>query len=105
MNGTSTLVGNDPMPFQIESGQAFTSVPDAFTLRGRANFTIRDLVFWGGIRLEGSRVNGSSNGQRRAGYSVSVEPGVNYKFKKSTIFAFVPIPIYRTMNQNVADQN
>ena len=68
---------------------------------------MRDLSLWGGIRFEGVPVYdafGGSNGQRRAGYGVSVEPGVNYRFKKSTIFAFVPIPIYKTLKQTTADK-
>jgi hypothetical protein len=57
--------------------------------------------------MEGSPVYdliGASNGQRRAGYAFSVEPGVNYKFRKSTVFAFVPVPVYRTTKQTAADK-
>ena len=115
-NGVSNSVGGNPVvPFHptipssvvIEAGANVNSVPDVYTLRGGANFTFSNLVLWGGVRMEGTPVHdmlGASNGQRRAGYSVSVEPGINYKFKKSTIFAFVPVPVYRTTKQTTADK-
>ena len=109
INGTSSMnpSGAPYSAEEIKAGADVSSVPDAYTMRGGANFTVRDLVIWGGVRLEGSPVHdvfGGSNGQRRAGYSVSVEPGINYKFGKSTIYLFVPLPVYRTMNQTVPDK-
>lgn len=115
-NGVSNAVGGNPsVPFHptipssvvIEAGANVNSVPDAYTVRGGANFTLSNLVLWSGIRVEGSPVYdalGGSNGQRRAGYAVSVEPGVNYQFKKSILYAFVPVPIYRTTKQTAADK-
>jgi len=106
-NGVSNTTGNTASPAAIEAGANVNSVPDAYTLRAGANFTRKNVVLWGGVRMEGSPVHdlvGNSNGQRRAGYAVSVEPGINYKFKKSILFAFVPVSIYRVTKQTVPDQ-
>ena len=109
INGTSSR-NPAPVPYsqaEIDAGANINSVPDAYTLRGGANFTVKDLVLWGGVRLEGSPVHdvvGESNGQRRAGYSVSIEPGLNYNFKKSMIYLFAPIPVYRRMMQTIPDK-
>jgi len=115
-NGVSSLTGGKPgVPGHPEisdsvvvaAGGTVNSVADAFTLRGGVNFTLKKLVLWGGVRMEGSPVHdaiGASNGTRRAGYAVSVEPGINYKFNRSAIFAFVPIPVYRTTKQTVPDK-
>jgi hypothetical protein len=107
-NGTSNTTGRPPTTLEKEAGADINSVPDAFSLRGGANFTVRDFVFWAGVRFEGSPVYdafGGSEGQRRAGYIVSAEPGVNYKLKKAILFAFVPITMYGTTKQTVADKN
>jgi hypothetical protein len=109
MNGTISRNTNG-QPYtqaEVDAGANVNSVPDGFTARGGANFTLNKLVLWGGIRLEGSPVRdviGASNGLRRGGYAVSVEPGLNYKFKNSQIFLFVPLPIYKTMNQTLPDK-
>ncbi len=107
INGTSPRSAVPYTQAQIDAMANINSVPDAFTIRGGANVTVKNLVFWGGMRMEGSPVHdlvGGSNGQRRAGYSVSVEPGVNYNFKKSMIYLFVPVPVYRTINQSMPDK-
>jgi len=107
-NGTNNTTGRSPSTVEKEAGADINSVADAFTVRGGANFTVRNFVFWAGVRFEGSPVYdalGNSNGQRRAGYTVSAEPGINYNFKKAVLFAFVPIPLYGTTKQTVADKN
>jgi hypothetical protein len=106
-NGTSSLIGRDPGPGVVEVGANVISVPDAFLLRGGANFTMRTLSAWAGIRFEGVPVYdaiGESHGVRRAGYAVSVEPGLSYSFRKTTLFTFVPIPIYKTLKTTAADK-
>jgi hypothetical protein len=68
---------------------------------------MNNFTFWGGLRIEGTPVHdaiGQSNGQRRAGKVISVDPGVNYKIKNMTIYAFVPFPIFRETKQTVPDQ-
>ena len=46
---------------------------------------------------------GDSNGSRRAGYTISAEPGVNYKIKKTTRYLFVPLALQRKTQQTVPD--
>jgi hypothetical protein len=106
-NGTSNLLGRPAAPGVVEAGADVNSVPDAFLLRGGANFTMRALTAWAGVRFEGSPVYdafGESNGIRRAGYGVSVEPGLSYSIRKTTLFTFIPIPIYKTLKTTAADK-
>jgi hypothetical protein len=93
-NGVSNLMGGVPsVPMHptvpvgtiIAAGGLVNSVPDGYTARAGANYTANKFVFSAGLRMEGAPVHdliGSSNGLRRAGYIVSVEPGVNYSIKK-----------------------
>jgi len=115
-NGVSNATGGSPqvpghptIPVgTIKKATAdINSVPDAYTMRAGANFSFKDFTFWAGVRLEGQPVHdliGSSNGQRRAGNIVSVEPGLNYQLKQTILYVFVPIPVYRATKQTVPDK-
>jgi hypothetical protein len=111
-NGTSNTLGRDVSgtpagAASIAVGATVNSVPDAFLLRGGANFTFNALMAWAGLRFEGSPVYdafGGSHGIRRAGYGVSIEPGLSYSFGKTTLFTFVPIPIYKTLKTTAPDK-
>ncbi len=63
-------------------------------------------VSFGG-RLEGVPVRdiiGKSNGFRRPGYGISVEPGVNYVHKGRDIWSLsVPIAVSRNRRRSVTD--
>jgi hypothetical protein len=61
-----------------------------------------------GLRDEGIPVNdliGSSLGVRRAGYTVSVEPGIIYKLKNAAVYAYVPYIVSHSIVQNIVDKN
>ena len=111
-NGTSNTLGRDISGTPIgdatlKVGADRNSVTDAFLLRGGANFTMRTLSAWAGLRFEGVPVYdaiGESHGGRRAGYAVSVEPGLSYTFRRTTLFTFVPIPIYKTLKITAPDK-
>jgi hypothetical protein len=107
-NGVSNMNGSAPPNSDwVEFGATINSVPDAFTARLGGNFSNKNVVLWGGFRMEGQPVHdviGGSNGQRRAGMIISAEPGFNYSMRKTTIFLFVPVPIYRTTYQTVPDK-
>jgi hypothetical protein len=108
-NGVSSLTGSNPPPDApiIKAGGNVTSVPDSYSVRGGANFSKRNVTFWSGIRMEGSPVHdviGASNGQRRAGKIISVEPGINYRLSKSVIYAFTLVPFYKATRQTVPDK-
>ena len=47
---------------------------------------------------------GGSNFNRRAGHNLSVEPGILYKLKKTTVYVYVPVIANRTIKQNVPDK-
>ena len=83
------------------------SVPDVFSMRAGANFTVDNWGFSAGLRNEGSPVEdlfGASNGARRAGHNLSFEPGVVYKFKKATLYMYIPIAMVHEIKQNLPDK-
>jgi hypothetical protein len=115
-NGVSNLLGGKavvpghpevPESVVIAAGGTYNSVPDGYTARAGANFSVNKFIFSAGARLEGAPVHdliGASNGLRRSGYIASVEPGINYMIKNSVIFAYVPVPFYKISKQIVPDQ-
>lgn len=84
----------------------FNSVPDQYLLRGGVVLpykAIPGLGFSLGARLEGVPVNdafGGSDGFRRPGYSIFVEPGVSYSRKGRQWGLSVPIATYRNVQDN-----
>jgi hypothetical protein len=59
-----------------------------------------------GGRLEGVPAEdriGGSNGFRRPGYAVSLEPGITYRRGRNAITAGVPVALYRNRTRSVAD--
>jgi hypothetical protein len=60
-----------------------------------------------GARLEGvpaDDIIGGSNGFRRPGYAISVEPGLTYVNGRSSFSLGVPIAVYRNRTRSVADR-
>ena len=58
-------------------------------------------------RLEGvpsSDLIGGDMGRRRPGYSVAIEPGVSYSFKKTLVSLSVPYLVRRVRTQNISDK-
>ena len=109
MGGVPSVAGHPEIPTSviIGAGGLVNSVPDGYTARAGANYTANKFIFSAGLRMEGAPVHdliGSSNGLRRAGYIVSVEPGVNYSIKNSVIFAYVPFQVAHMSKQIVPDQ-
>jgi hypothetical protein len=83
------------------------SVPDNYTMRAGGNFLFGNFVATAGLRYEGAPAHdlvGGSDGLRRVGHIFSVEPGVQYKFKKSLLYAFVSIPLARRTIATVPDE-
>jgi hypothetical protein len=106
-NGVSSIDGGGtPSQLQIDSGDDVYSVPDSYSARAGANFTVQKFLFWMGARMEGQPTYdlvGESNGTRRAGYTISVEPGINYQIKRTTLYLFVPLTAQRKTQQTVPD--
>jgi hypothetical protein len=66
----------------------------------------RGLALSIGARMEGVPVHdlfGSSNGFRRPGYAISVEPGLLFGFQGCTFSMFTPVAIWRNRLQSVPD--
>lgn len=85
INGRQFTQGRPQTPLNIWLGANDVSVPDVFSLRAGINYNLNDWAFSAGLRDEGAVVHdlfGESNGIRRAGYTLSAEPGIIYKLKK-----------------------
>ena len=108
-NGVSSIDGGGtPNEMQIKTGDFVTSVPDSYTARLGVNFSAKKFVFSAGGRIEGQPTYdlvGKSNGTRRAGYTLSIEPGVNYRLRNTILYAFVPLTAKRKTQQTVPDKN
>ena len=107
VNGTQYTQGRPITSLQIRTGGADLSVPDVFSLRAGLFLSHKEWGFSGAIRSEGSPVYdvfGESNGVRRAGHNVSVEPGILYKARNSTIYLYVPVIVDRKIKQNVSEK-
>ncbi len=91
------------------ANEAIMSVPDQYMVRGGFNYSfnhIKGLSVAAGARLEGIPVHdlvGRSGDFRRPGYIWSVEPSVNYEYKKLVVFASVPFALLRNRTQSVTD--
>jgi hypothetical protein len=101
-NGVQTGRGNP--------NEAIMSVADQFAARLGANVPLKFLTGLSmGLagRLEGvpsSDLFGSSEGFRRPGYSIGIEPSLSYSWgKNSFAFAF-PYLVYRNRTQSYSDQ-
>ena len=106
-NGTSATAGKAATALQIKSGSDINSVPDIYSIRAGTNFNFQHISFSIGLRKEGIPVNdliGGSNGNRRAGYNLSLEPGIIYKIKKISVYAYIPVIISRKIKQSVPDK-
>ena len=83
------------------------SVPDVWALRLGMEYNLKNWGFSFGIRDEGVPVNdviGGSNGLRRPGYNLSVEPGIIYNQSRFSIFFYVPVMVKHQIKLSVADQ-
>lgn len=97
-----TLEGVDPLV-------AYHSIPDQFSARAGLNYSILPesgiAVSLGG-RVEGVPSHdliGKSEGYRRPGYVVSVEPGISYINGSFSVNLTVPFALYRNRTKSVYD--
>ncbi len=85
------------------------SVPDQYAVRLGFNYMspVHGLDFYLGGRLEGIPafdLVGGSDGYRRPGYAISVEPGVNYSVKNFLFNVSVPLAVERNRTQSFLDK-
>ncbi len=103
----ATLGGRTPPHLDSLAGSILTSVTDVYAIRAGASFSFNKLSLSLGIRDEGVPVNdlvGGSEGVRRPGYNVSVEPGIVYNLKTISFYSYVPVMVSRGTKQNVPDK-
>jgi hypothetical protein len=106
-NGVSATAGRTPTSLQIQTGNDVFSVTDVFSLRGGFIFNKDNLSLSAGLRDEGIPVHdliGGNNGVRRAGHNLSVEPGIIYKLKRTSLYVYIPVLVSRKISQNVPDK-
>ncbi|MGN6530277.1 MAG: hypothetical protein ACTHK0_00810 [Ginsengibacter sp.] len=106
VNGVSTTFGNAPTSLQIKTGADVYSVPDVYSLRAGFVYNFNKLALSAGLRDEGVPVRdlfGGNDGLRRPGHNLSVEPGIIYKMKKASVYAYVPFIVSRLIKQNLTD--
>ena len=107
-NGTITgRFRNDPKSAGFYEN--LMSIPDQYFVRGGIGYTL--VPKWGltislAGRMEGVPVEdllGSSNGFRRPGFGVSIDPGVQISKGRFTFNVNVPFALYRNRERSVAD--
>ncbi|NEV60424.1 transporter [Thiorhodococcus minor] len=105
-NGVETTPNDrPPNPYQ-----AVNSVPDQYIARLGLNYAVKPA--WGmvlslGGRIEGVPVRdvfGASEGFRRPGYAVFIEPGIHLTKQAWSFDLSVPVAVYRNRLQSLADK-
>ncbi len=94
----------------VLANEDIMSVPDQYMARAGASWNISRKsglnLFFGG-RIEGIPVEdviGSSEGFRRPGYVVSLEPGIDWMRGRHDLNLSVPWAVYRNRTQSVTDK-
>jgi len=106
-NGVTTGRGSAVTSASITYGSNIMSVPDQYMYRFGLSYMTKYMSANLGLRKEGlpsKDVIGGSNGFRRPGYVLSVEPGISLTQKKITYFVNIPVAIQRNRTQSVPDK-
>jgi hypothetical protein len=103
---TNGILRSDNLTNGIAKSNEF-SVVDQFVFRAGARYSIKGFQIGLGARYEGipsEDLIGESEGFRRPGYIISLEPSVSYTSGKHTLGVNVPIALYRNRVQNTIDK-
>jgi hypothetical protein len=87
--------------------ETIMSVADQYMVRGGVSYNVKEFGFSAGGRIDGIPVYdaiGNSNGFRRPGYAIAIEPGVNYSTSKVNYYLNVPFAVSRNRTQSVTDK-
>jgi len=106
VNGTLTSAAT-PSAAKLAETSNVNSVPDQYLVRAGASLAVKKFDFSLGVRddcLPVRDIIGGSDGFRRPGYILSLEPGVTYAFKNIALYAYVPIAVIRDRTQSVPDE-
>lgn len=96
--------------FRTQLGEEIMSVADQYLARLGVSYSSPSLKGIGlalGGRLEGVPVHdlvGGSDGFRRPGYAVSVEPAVSYTWGPHSVSLAIPYALYRNRTRSVPDR-
>lgn len=107
INGTQYTQGKPETASNILLGAYDVSSIDVFSIRTGINYDAKNWAFSAGLRDEGAPVYdliGKSDGIRRSGYTLSAEPGIIYKFRSATIYAYVPFLLSHQVKQSALDK-
>lgn len=103
--------GTNGVPtFRSRPTEAVMSVADQYAARVGISAPgpfLRGLGLSLAARLEGVPVEdivGGSNGFRRPGYSIGIEPGLSYAWRNNVVTASVPWLVRRVRNESVSDR-
>jgi len=105
-NGTAITNGKVPGKIDSLANNIILSVADQYSLRAGIDYSLKSWSFSLGIRDEGTPVNdllGGSEGVRRAGHNLSIEPGIIFKMKTISFYSYVPILVGRETKQTLPD--
>jgi len=97
----------DPTTVNPDPLTAYLSISDQFAARAGVNTSFKKLGVSLGARMEGvpsSDLIGGDLGRRRPGYSIAVEPGLYYSFKRSALSFSLPFLVYRNRTQSYSDK-
>jgi len=89
------------------ANESISSVPDQYMARAGFNYMKGRWSFTAGARVDGIPVYdlaGESNGFRRPGYVVAIEPGISYQKGKNLFYLNVPVAVVRNRTQSVTDK-
>jgi hypothetical protein len=97
----------DPTNQNPDPSSAYLSIADQYAARLGVGTAVKRFGFSLAARVEGvpsSDLIGGDMGRRRPGYSVAIEPGISYSWKKSSIAVSVPYLVRRVRTQNISDK-
>lgn len=89
------------------ANETICSVPDQYMFRAGLSYMTGAWNFSAGGRVDGIPVEdlvGGSEGFRRPGYAISVEPGISYAKGKNNFFLTVPVMVERNRTQSITDK-
>lgn len=97
----------DPSNLNPDPSSAYYSIADQYAARVGLVTSVKRIGFSLAGRLEGvpsSDLVGGDMGRRRPGYSVAIEPGVSYLWKRTQMSVSVPYLVRRVRTQNISDK-
>jgi hypothetical protein len=97
----------DPTNANPDPSSAYLSIADQYAARLGVGTSVKRFGFSLAARMEGvpsSDLIGGDMGRRRPGYSIALEPGISYSWRKTSIALSVPYLVRRVRTQNISDK-